>query len=144
MPQETLMTFRTYVLVVTVLVSWSHRVCAVDPEWQSLLPHVDVSRDAVAGAWRKSGHGIVAEAKPGARLALPEPPGHAYDFRVSFTRRAGEHSIAMVFVHGGRQATFEVDAWGRHLGGIQEISRRDLRQNGTQRDGVVLESVFGN
>ncbi len=131
---------RLYLICLSLLLLWARGVSAAEAEWQSLLPRLDPARDVVAGSWQRNGNELVVAAATGARLALPTAPAGEYDFRVSFTRRTGVHSVAMIFVHGGRQATFEVDAWGRQLSGLQNIGGRDLRQNGTQREGQRLEN----
>jgi len=48
------------------------------------------------------------------------------------------HSIALIFVAGGRQATFEIDAWGQHLAGIQQIAGRSIRDNPTRVNNQTL------
>jgi putative intracellular protease/amidase len=35
---------------------------------------------------------------------------------------------------------FEVDAWGQHLAGLQNVDGRDIRQNATRREGVLLRN----
>ena len=93
---------------------------------------MDTSKNAVEGRWRKTDDGLTVSAANGARLMLPVQPRGEYDFRVTFTRRTGQHSIALIFVAGGRQSTFEIDAWGQNLAGIQNIDGRDIRQNATR------------
>lgn len=132
---------RRYTACVIGLCAWAV-LCEQSPagEWQPLLPVIRTSDDAVAGDWQLVEGRLRVGASSGARLALPVQPAEEYDFRVSFTRRTGVHSIALMFVHGGRQATFEVDAWGEHLAGIQSIGGRDLRGNATRREGQQLEN----
>ncbi len=50
-------------------------------------------QSAVAGEWSKADDEIRVTAAPGARLVLPVAPKGEYDFRVSFTRETGQHSI---------------------------------------------------
>ena len=109
-------------------------------EWQPLIPDVVPDRDAIAGEWKRQGDSLLVAAAASARLSLPATPTGEYDFRVSFTRLSGAHSIALIFVHGGRQATLEVDAWGRHLSGLQSIGGNDLRRNATRRENMRLEN----
>ena len=85
-------------------------------------------------------NGVFVTAAEGARLPLPVSPQGEYDFRVSFTRTSGQHSIALLFVHGGKMCAFEVDAWGQHLGGFQNIANQDMRRNRTRRTGITLEN----
>lgn len=117
----------------------STTVSAAEPAWQSLLPGIR-TEDAVAGRWSKDGERLRVAAAAGARIVLPVAPSGEYDFRVSFTRETGQHSIGLLFVHGGRMAAFEVDAWGQHLAGIQNVGGQDIRQNPTRMEGVTLRN----
>jgi putative intracellular protease/amidase len=94
---------------------------------------------AVAGDWSKSNDGLTVGAVEGARLSLPAAQGE-YDIRVNFTRSSGRHSIGVIVVQGGRQVVFEVDAWGSHLAGFQNISGRSIRENPTRQADVQLEN----
>lgn len=88
-------------------------LCSADePKWLSLLPEVNPAEHAVAGRWELRGKSLFVPATEGARLALPANASEEYDLRASFTRRTGVHSVGLVFVANGRQAVFEVDAWG--------------------------------
>lgn len=117
----------------------STAVRAADAKWVSLLETVDPTQ-AVAGKWTKSGDALTVDAATGARLSLPVAPTGEYDFRVTFTRRTGGHSIALFFPHGNGQAAFEVDAWGQHLAGIQNISGKTIRDNPTRKTNMQLEN----
>jgi len=111
-----------------------------DSKWESVLTDVDVSRDAVAGTWTKSGQTLTVGAAQGARIALAAAPAREYDFRASFTRKTGQHSIGLIFVHGGKQVVFEVDAWGSHLAGFQDIAGKSIRDNPSKKMGIRLEN----
>lgn len=107
--------------------------------WESLLDAVDPARDGIAGNWSKS-DGLRVAAAMGARIAMPAAPPAEFDFRVSFTRQTGVHSIALFFPHGAGRAAFEVDAWGEHLAGFQNVGGRSIRENATRRPNVQLEN----
>lgn len=109
-------------------------------KWESLLPAIDPQRDAIAGKWSKDSAGLKVEAASGARLVIPVAPRGEYDFRVSFTRQRGQHSIALIFPLGEGQAAYEVDAWGEHLGGIQNIAGKSLKENATRTPNVALKN----
>lgn len=111
---------------------------AAPSEWTNLLDKVEPRRDAIAGSWTKSDAGLVTDATTSSRLQLPAPPAQEYDFRVQFTRTQGVHSIALFFVTPEGQATFEIDAWGENLAGIQHVNGQDLRQNATRQEGQRL------
>ncbi|MEZ6087398.1 MAG: cyclic nucleotide-binding protein [Pirellulaceae bacterium] len=111
-----------------------------EPKWESLIPHVDPTTLAVAGEWTKTGRSLSVAAANGARLALPMSVKGEYDLRISFTRKTGQHSVGVIVVHGGRQAAVEVDAWGMHLAGIQNLDGRTIRENATRRANVQLKN----
>ncbi|MBI1314871.1 cyclic nucleotide-binding protein [bacterium] len=105
----------------------------------SIIDSADVSKPA-AGEWSRSNGELATNAAAGSRIALPIRPDGEYDFRVSFTRRTGVHSIALIFVAGSGQATFEIDAWGQHLAGIQNVDSRSLRENSTRSGNHTLQN----
>lgn len=105
----------------------------------SIVDGTDTSKP-VAGEWARSNGELVTKAAGGSRIALPLRPQGEYDFRVSFTRRTGVHSVALIFVAGGGQATFEIDAWGQHLAGIQNVDGRSLRENPTRSANHTLQN----
>jgi len=113
---------------------------AGEPRWESLVSVTDPGRGAVAGQWRKTGESLAVSAATGARLLLPVAPRGEYDFRASFTRATGQHSVGLIAVHGGRQVVFEVDAWGSNLAGFQNLRGQDIRTNATRREGVRLQN----
>ncbi|MFG0254309.1 MAG: DJ-1/PfpI family protein [Rhodopirellula sp. JB053] len=104
------------------------------------MPRIDVDRQSVFGTWIKSDSAITASANGASRIVLPFQPKSEYDFRVTFTRNNGSHSIALFFVTGQGQASFEVDAWGQHLAGIQNINGETIQQNETRVNDVQLEN----
>ncbi len=138
-----LLAFRQLALfgcLVCMLTSATSATTAAEQEWQSVLPAIDVKQDTVAGTWQVTANTLTVSAASGARLGLPVAPTGEYDFRVSFTRNTGVHSIALIFVHGGKQATLEFDAWGQHLAGIQNIGGQDARQNASRSANQQLEN----
>lgn len=106
--------------------------------WVDLSSQVDPQKNAVAGDWQRSADGLTTSAIPSARLTLPYQPKSEYDFRVNFTRTSGVHSISLMFVAGRGQASFEVDAWGQHLAGLQLIDGRTIKDNATRVEGQNL------
>ncbi len=108
------------------------------PKWVSVLERIDAKRHAVAGRWTKTSQGLQVAAATGARLTLPFTPPAEYDLRMDFTRQSGVHSVGLFFTHGRGQAGFEIDAWGQHLGGIQNISGKSIRDNATRQENLAL------
>jgi hypothetical protein len=95
-------------------------------QWIDLMPLVRTDW-AVQGEWLLAAGALHVKAKEGARLVLPYRPPAEYDFEIAFARKSGRYSIAMIFPAGAGQATFEVDAWGMNLAGIQNIGSRTLQ-----------------
>ncbi|PQO41979.1 serine/threonine-protein kinase [Blastopirellula marina] len=107
--------------------------------WTELIPTIDLSRDVVAGRWERTPGGqLHVDAEQAARVMIPFDPPREYDFEVRFTRHSGEESIALHFVDGSGNATFDIDGWSEHLAGIQNIDSRDMRTNPTRAEGVAL------
>ena len=132
------MLFRNHLFCLSLLLIQT-TAFAEDPAWQNLLPTIDIS-NPVTGEWEREGNLLKLKPAQAARIQLPIAPTGEYDFRVSFTRHTGRDSIAMMFVHGGKMATFEVDAWGEHLAGVQSIGGQDCRQNNTRVNNQSLEN----
>ncbi|MBI5759035.1 MAG: cyclic nucleotide-binding protein, partial [Planctomycetales bacterium] len=109
-------------------------------DWIDLVRPTDPAKHTVQGEWTTSSDGLVTKAATGSRLALPIKPVGEYDFRVTFTRRTGVHSVGLFFVAGGKQAAFEVDAWGQHVAGIQEIKGQPITSNPTRVNNQTLEN----
>jgi putative intracellular protease/amidase len=103
-----------------------------------LIQLTNLDRDTVAGQWRKTPDGLLTSAANGSRITLPVEPKGEYDFKVTFTRQTGQHSVALLFVSGSGQAAFDLDAWGQHLAGFQNIGGKDVRQNSTRAEDVTL------
>jgi len=104
----------------------------------NLIQQVNISRDSVAGQWRNTSEGLLTSASSGSRITLPVEPTGEYDFKVSFTRRTGQHSVALIFVSGKGQAAFDIDAWGQHLAGIQNVGGKSVRDNSTRVENQTL------
>ena len=103
-----------------------------------LIKLLNLNRDTVAGQWRQTSDGLLTSAAVGSRIALPVEPKGEYDLKVTFTRQTGQHSIVLMFVSGTGQAAFDVDAWGQHLAGFQNVGGKDARQNPTRTENVTL------
>ncbi len=127
-------------LCLGVLLGTSLVATGEEPEWRSVMSQIEPSRDGVVGQWSKTSSQLVVQAAQGARLMLPMEPVEEYDLRVRFTRRTGMHSVGLVVVHQGRQVVFEVDAWGKHLAGFQNVDGKTIEQNVTRRDNMQLQN----
>lgn len=115
-------------------------ILAAEPKWESLLSKVDASKQAVAGEWQKTDDSLSVTAAQGARLWFPASPKGEYDLRTSFTRKTGQHSVGLIVTHGGNRVVFEVDAWGRHLAGFQNINGKSIQENASRRENMRLDN----
>lgn len=111
---------------------------AQEVAWESLLPRINVRSESVVGVWTKGPDYLDVSPQDGATVVLPVVPAKEYDLRITFTRRSGQHSIGAILVHGAQQVGFEVDAWGKHLGGFQDVDGKSLQDNSTRKQGVEL------
>lgn len=129
-------------VIAVVSFATTHCVAAdnVPGPWIDLIPNINVQSNTVVGDWSKNADSLSTNAASGSRITLPFQPTTEYDFQVSFTRTSGVHSIALMFVCGSGQATFEIDAWGQHLAGLQMIDGRSVKQNSTRVENKTLEN----
>jgi serine/threonine protein kinase len=97
-------------------------------DWQS-VPLAASADHIVKGTWTRQGNALVS-GDTAAILHLPLRPPAAYDLRVRFTRLEGQRSVALFLPFNGGMGSLELDAWDAHLGGLQVIAGRDLRQGG--------------
>ncbi len=109
-------------------------------QWIDLLARIDAENHPVSGRWIVNGEDLSVDANANARLALPYEAPDEYDLEVCFTRETGEHSIAVFFVAGNGQATFEIDAWGQHLAGIQNIDGQTIEQRAAGQTGPAIRN----
>lgn len=131
---------RFLALIWACLLMSSIAAAAEPAKWQSVLKEIDPGRDAVAGAWQVTDAGLQVNAVSGARLALPVAVPMEYDLKVTFTRNTGVHSVGLVVVQHGHQIAFEVDAWGSHLAGFQDIGGQTIQTNASRKNDIPLEN----
>lgn len=111
-----------------------------DAMWVSIIGGIDGKKQVVAGNWKQEGEGLRVAAAQGARIALGVAPQGEYDIRIGFTRHTGTDSIGIFFPHGAGQGAFEVDGWGEHLAGIQNVLGRSFRDNETRVPNIALQN----
>jgi len=113
-------------------------------EWIDLMPTISPERDVVEGVWYRDGAGLHVGSSQNARLAIPFRPPREYELEVDFTRHEGMHSVAIHFVAGDGAASFDIDAWGEHYAGIQNIDDQSMQQrsDGLRRVELRPETVY--
>lgn len=134
------MKLNRFVIFLIFIFSCSFVNADTETEWIELIPTINIEKHTVAGNWKKTKSEITVDASENARISLPTNISNNFDLRVSFTRISGEHSIALIFNHQNEQASFEVDAWGQHLAGIQQINGKPIKDNETRVNNIRLEN----
>lgn len=111
-----------------LLVLFSATAFAADDDgWIDLIESAETN-SPVAGRWTKSDGQLSTAAAASSRIVLSYQPKTEYDFRAVFTRRSGQHSVALFVPVPGGQTAFDIDAWGQHLAGFQNVGGRSLQQ----------------
>ena len=102
-----------------------------------LLRLVDPTRDAVYGTWTWSDGVLLSDAagawaldRGAARLALPYRPPVAYDYRVVFTRRSGNHCVSQIFVAKGQAFAWVMGGWGNTVFGFENLRGLHVNEAG--------------
>ena len=122
-----------------MVINAEKKVKKSDEPWVDLLKQVNLG-SANAGDWQWQDEELHTDASTASRIALPFRPTGEYDFRITFTRHTGNDSIALIFVAGTAQATFEIDAWRKNLAGIQSIDDETIETNSTRVENQALRN----
>jgi hypothetical protein len=106
-----------------------------------LLRLIDPQRDAEVGKWRMQpgAAGAVLESDDTtlARIAIPYDPPAEYDFKITFTRTAGDNCMTQIFTHGGNQAALVLYGWKNTICGLQHINKIAADKNSTGVRGLA-------
>ena len=108
--------------------------------WFSQLGKIQPESQSVAGDWTVQSDGLRTNAATGSRIGFSAKMPREYDMRIRFTRHSGQHSIALIFTSGSGRATFELDAWGQNLAGIQNIEGKTFQFSAGPASRVRLEN----
>ncbi len=89
----------------------------VEAQWKEaveLLPHIDCARNAVIGKWKSDGRTLQADNSgiPWSRLAIPYYPPEEYDYRIDFTRMAGNPDLMQIFSVKNSNFVFQLGSAG--------------------------------
>jgi len=82
-----------------------------DAAWKNainLLPLVDPQKDAVDGIWTSQNGELAVGNTPLARLEIPYEPPEEYDFRITFTRLAGQEGVTQILTKSGNSFAWVV------------------------------------
>lgn len=97
------------------------------PPSVSLLKDTNLSGWTVSGRWQEVSDGIQVTSEAEGLLILPTALPEEYTIQFSFTRKRGRNSVVVCFPMGAGVTSFELDAWSRHLAGLQAIDGRSLQ-----------------
>lgn len=113
-----------------------------------MLAQVNEQRDAIRGAWRRDGGGLLSldqEGKPGTGaftpLQLPSLPPLEYQLSLTVRRGTGDRAFVVGLVAGGRQVGLALDWWGARNGsggGLTLVDDKDWSENQTRFDTICL------
>ena len=105
---------------------------ATTPPWTNVLNDLPSPLRPLRGLWNI--HHETLSCQPhatGAIIPLPlTAPGDNYDVSLTFTRKSGTNSIALFLPTSIGMINFDLDGWGKHLSGIQNIDGMDMRAHG--------------
>jgi serine/threonine protein kinase len=97
----------------------------------SLLPLVNVEKDAIQGRWTVTGDSVTVTKDGGSYLQFPYRPPSEYDFRIEFTCRDGSGGISVVLARGERSFAYVMSAKGGNHFGLGKIAGRPANANPT-------------
>jgi len=101
------------ILVLLIASAVLRKDAAPESRWEEaagLLGLVDPARDAVAGSWKREKGTIVSAAASRARIEIPWRPAAEYDLRVTFVRRDGAETAAVVLPWKGSPFVWKTPA----------------------------------
>ncbi len=93
--------------------------------WRRVAWPADLAAAAVSGHWTRDGEFVVSDESI-AILGLADDWPEEFALRCRFRRRTGSASVAVFFRLPGGTGSCELDAWNRHLGGVQALDDRTL------------------
>jgi len=103
---------------------------AVEPQpgMIDLLALVDPEKDAVMGKWQKQ-NGLVSSPTGITRLEIPYQPPEEYDFRITFTRMAGNDTVVQYLFKSERHFMWLMGGWGDRYLGFETINNQGINNN---------------
>ncbi|MFA7006429.1 MAG: hypothetical protein WC429_20475 [Verrucomicrobiia bacterium] len=103
------------------------RGASMADDWRNainLLPVIDPQKDAVAGTWTFQNGELAVGNTPFARLEIPYEPPEEYDFRITFTRLAGQEGVTQILTKSGSPFAWCVGFDSNTIGAFGMINGR--------------------
>lgn len=134
-------------LSAAVLLALAAPACARDSSGTpsrgvDLLRLIDPEKDAVAGKWTREGGVLATPQLQFGRLLVPYLPPSEYDLRAVVERRAGDNSLTLGLVAGGKQFVVILDAAvnGVATSGLDLVDSKSFYDNETTARGALFEN----
>jgi hypothetical protein len=109
----------------------------------NLLKLIDPAQDTSTGIWQlRTGEfapELTSDASQHARLNIPFQPPVEYDFRVDFTRTAGDNCMTQIFTHQN-PCCLVLFGWKGTVSGFQQINNQSADRNATGVRGLATAS----
>ena len=101
-----------------------------EPGMIDLLALIDPEKDAVMGKWQKQNGKLVSSPTGITRLEIPYQPPEEYDFKITFTRMAGdEFTVAQCLFKSDRHFMWQVGHTGNTFVGFERINDHGVDDN---------------
>jgi len=97
----------------------------------NLLTQINPQRDQVRGAWKMEGGSLVTPRDEAATLVIPGAVPPQYTLTVVAERTAGNGSLNIGLIVGGRQTMLALEGWGMMASGLNTVSGRTADDNAT-------------
>jgi DNA-directed RNA polymerase subunit RPC12/RpoP len=106
----------------------------------NLLKLIDPAQDTSTGVWQlRTGEfapELTSDASQHARLNIPYQPPEEYDFRVDFTRTAGDNCMTQIFTHQN-PCCLVLFGWKGTVSGFQQVNNQSADRNPTGVRGLA-------
>jgi hypothetical protein len=97
----------------------------------NLLAQINPPRDQVRGEWKMENGNLITARNEAATLVIPFPVPAEYTLTVVAERIAGNGSLNIGLVVGGRQTMLALEGWGIMASGLNTVGGRTADSNAT-------------
>jgi serine/threonine protein kinase len=107
-----------------------------------LLGQVDPVRNTLAGTWTFQNNSLLSTAGSNAQIEFPYTPTGDYDYRIDFSRSAGESPISVIFLANGKLCDWVISGHKPTITGFASIDGERFDNNHTTNHYVrpILEN----
>ncbi|HEY1921216.1 MAG TPA: protein kinase, partial [Tepidisphaeraceae bacterium] len=97
----------------------------------NLLAQCDTARDTLAGTWTQSNDSLTSTAGANSQIEFPYTPTGDFDYRVEFSRAAGESPITLIFPFDGQICDWTISAQKPAITGFAKVDDQGFDNNHT-------------